>query len=293
MTNKAHPEDVAGRIRDICADPCNDRITRVPYAGEILDGHLVTHNGLLVKATDPGYVRLLQGNRGCHEPQEEFVFQEVLKHIPQGGSIVELGAYWAFYSMWFAKEVVAARCFCVEPRKKNLQVGKYNFALNGLEGAFFHSKIGHGHLAIDDFLDAQQLDYVDVLHADIQGAEYEMLCDAERSLSKGKIGYVFVGTHSQELHYQCKGYLERHGYITLAHADFEYGTYCCDGVLVARHKDTSGLEPLDLPLRDSHQQRDAERRMKDLRVDSPVQTVRAPHRGLLGKLKHHLFGSRR
>jgi hypothetical protein len=284
---------MAGRIRDICADPCNEQITRVPNAGEIIDGHLVTHNGLLTKAVDPGYVRLLQGNGGCHEPQEEFVFQEVLKHIPRGGSIVELGAYWAFYSMWFAKEVADARCFCVEPRKKNLKVGKYNFAVNGLQGEFFHRKIGHGHLAVDEFLDAQRLDYVDVLHADIQGAEYEMLCDAEQSLSNGKIGHVFVGTHSQALHYQCKGYLERRGFVTIAHADFEHGTYCCDGVLVARHRDISGLEPLDLPLRDPQRQHDAERRMKDLRVDPAVQRVRAPQRGLLNQLKRQLFGSHR
>ncbi|MBC8354923.1 MAG: FkbM family methyltransferase [Planctomycetes bacterium] len=293
MTAKAHLEDVEGRIRDICADPCNKHIARVPNAGAVIDGHLITHNGLLAKAIDPGYVRLLQGNNGCHEPQEEFVFQEVLKHIPQGGSIVELGAYWAFYSMWFANEVAGAKCFCVEPRKKNLKVGKHNFAKNGLVGEFFHSKIGHGYLGVDEFLESQQLDYIDILHADIQGAEFEMLCDAEQSLKTGRIGYVFVGTHSQELHYQCKSYLERCGYITVAHADFDHGTYCSDGVLVARHKDIAGLEPLELPLRDAQQQREAERQMNDIRVDAPEQNIRSPQNGLLRRLQRQLFDSRR
>ena len=68
--------------------------------------------------------------------------------------------------------------------------------------------------------------YVDVLHADIQGAEFEMLCDAEESLLNGRIGYVFVGTHSQQLHCQCKSFLGRQGYVTIAHADFDYG---CSG----------------------------------------------------------------
>lgn len=293
MTVKAHPGDVAGRIRDICADPSNRYITRVPNAGKVIDGHLITHNGLLTKAVDPGYVRLLQGNSGCHEPQEEFVFQEVVKHIPRGGSIVELGAYWAFYSMWFAKQVADARCFCVEPRKKNLKVGKYNFALNGLEGEFFHSKIGHGYLAVDEFLDAQRLDFIDVLHADIQGAEYEMLCDAEQSISSGKIGYVFVGTHSQQLHYQCKRFLEQRDYVTIAHADFDHGTFCCDGVLVARHKGVSGLEPLELPLRDPEAQRQAEVKMKDLRLDPPARRVRHPKLTLLGRMQRKLLRSRR
>jgi hypothetical protein len=262
MTTKAHPENIAGRIQELRADPCNTRIARVPQAGEIVDGHLITHNGLCVLPSDPGYVRLLQANAGCHEPQEEHLFQEVLRFIPRNGCILELGAYWAFYSMWFAKEVPDAKCYLVEPRRKNLKVGKYNFSKNGMQGDFFHSKVGHGHLGVDRFLESQRLDYVDLLHADIQGTEYEMLCDAEQSLSQARIGYVFVGTHSQELHYQCKSYLEKKGYVTIAHADFDHGTYCSDGVLVARHRDLPGLEPLDLPLRDAPRQRAAEALLK-------------------------------
>lgn len=293
MTSKANPEDVAGRIRNIRDDPCNERIVRGPHAGQIIDGHLVTHNGLLANPVDPGYVRLLQGNGGCHEPQEEYVFQEVLKHIPRGGRMVELGAYWAFYSMWFAKEVADAKCICVEPRKKNLKVGQYNFAKNGLIAEFIRSKIGCGRLGVDDFLKAKQWDFVDILHADIQGAEHEMLCSAEQSLRAGKIGYVFVGTHSQELHYQCKAVLERCGYVTIAHADFDHGTYCSDGVLVARHKDITGLEPLDLPLRDPPAQRRAERQMQDLRLDPPAQPIRQPKLTLLGRMKRRLLRSHR
>jgi len=288
MTGKADPEDMAGRIRDICADPCNQQITRVPQAGEIVDGHLVTHNGLLVKPADPGYVQLLQGNRGCHEPQEEFVFQEVLKHIPRGGTILELGAYWAFYSMWFAKEVQDARCLCVEPRKKNLKIGKYNFAKNGLHAEFIQSKIGGGKMGVVDFLKARKLEYVDILHADIQGAEHHMLCDAEDALRSGRIGHVFVGTHSQELHYQCKALLERCGFVTIANADFDHGTYCCDGVLIARHKDTTGIEPIDLPLRDAEGQRQAEKQLKDFRCDPAARPIPQPKVTLLDRIKRKL-----
>lgn len=284
MTIKADPEDMAGRIKEIQSDPCNELIPRGESAGEIVDGHLITHNGLRVLPTDPGYVQLLQANGGCHEPQEEVVFQEVLKHIPRGGAILELGAYWAFYSMWFAKEVAEARCYLVEPRRKNLKVGKYNFAKNGVEGKFFHSKIGHGYLGVDRFRKTQQLDYIDVLHADIQGAEFEMLCDAEESLMSAKIGYVFVGTHSQKLHYQCKTFLERHGYVTIAHADFDHGTYCCDGVLVARHKDVCGPESIEIALRDPTAQHRAEVAMQALRLDLPHRRVWRP----LGALLHRL-----
>lgn len=272
MTTKAAPEDYAGRIRELRADPCNAHIERVEHAGEIVDGHLVTHNGLLVKPSDPGYLKLLQGNAGCHEPQEEYLFQEVLTQIPPGGCILELGAYWAFYSMWFAQAVPRAKCYLVEPRRENLSVGQYNFAKNGLQGKFFRGKIGQGHLGVDRFMKSQRLDYVDVLHADIQGAELELLCDAEDSLNRGRIGYVFVGTHSQKLHYQCKSYLERHGYPSIAHADFEYGTFCCDGVLVARHHTRPELDTLELPLRDQRGQSLAEKEMKGLRIDPPARS---------------------
>jgi hypothetical protein len=38
-------------------------------------------------------------NRGVHEPLEEFVFQEVLKRLPEACAMIELGAYWGHYSM--------------------------------------------------------------------------------------------------------------------------------------------------------------------------------------------------
>jgi hypothetical protein len=45
---------------------------------------------------------------GHHEPQEEKVFHEVLKQIRPGGVMIELGAYWGYYSLWFHKNIVRA-----------------------------------------------------------------------------------------------------------------------------------------------------------------------------------------
>ncbi|MDA1054154.1 MAG: FkbM family methyltransferase [Planctomycetota bacterium] len=245
---------MAERIRKIQSDPSNAKIARVERAGEVVDGHLVMHNGLRVQPMDTCYMQLLQGNRGCHEPQEELVFQEVLHHIPASGCMIELGAYWGFYSLWFAKHVDEARCFLVEPDADHLDVGKYNFALNQLTAAEFTiSKVGHGHWGADRFLAERNIDFVDVLHADIQGKEYEMLADADQSLRTGRIGYVFVGTHSQDLHYRCKQLLEARDYVIIADADFTHGTFCADGVLVARHRALPGVESMQLPLREPHQ----------------------------------------
>ncbi len=244
---------MAERIRKIQSDPSNARIPRVESAGKVVDGHLVMHNGLRVQPMDPCYMQLLQSNRGCHEPQEEMVFQEVLNHIPASGCMIELGAYWGFYSLWFASRVDDAHCFLVEPEPNNLDVGKYNFALNQLTADFTVSKVGHRAWGADRFLAERQIDFVDVLHADIQGNEFEMLVDADQSLRAGRIGYVFVGTHSQDLHYRCKQLLEARDYVIIADADFTHGTFCADGVLVARHRALPGVEPIDLPLREPHQ----------------------------------------
>ncbi|MDP6558186.1 MAG: hypothetical protein QGF59_26305 [Pirellulaceae bacterium] len=53
MISKADPEDLAGRIRELRADPSNERIARVPLAGQVVDGYLITHNGLRVLPNDP------------------------------------------------------------------------------------------------------------------------------------------------------------------------------------------------------------------------------------------------
>jgi len=55
---------------------------------------------------------------------------EVLKSLPLVSTMLELGSYWAFYSMWFYREVPNAGCFCVEPASRNIQMDKDNFALN-------------------------------------------------------------------------------------------------------------------------------------------------------------------
>lgn len=121
------------RVRNALAAPDNARIPRVPEAGRIHDAALTLHNGIRVGELSydgEGPRRLMAKNRGVHEPQEEFVFQEVLKLLPPGSQMLELGSYWAFYSIWFYHAVPEARCLCVEPDARNLEMGRGNFTLN-------------------------------------------------------------------------------------------------------------------------------------------------------------------
>ena len=73
---------------------------------------------------------VIYGLKGHHEPQEEKCFYEILKYIPENGTMIELGAYWAYYSLWFASEIKGAKNYMIEPDPRNLEVGKKNFELN-------------------------------------------------------------------------------------------------------------------------------------------------------------------
>jgi len=191
----------------------------------------------------------LTANRGVHEPQEEVVFREVLKDVPEGGTMIELGAYWAFYSMWFAKEVKDARCYMIEPDEANRRLGQRNFAANGLVGKFFDGDVRPGGFRLDRFMARNEIDFATIVHADIQGAERCLLEDSSDLLESRRVGQFFISTHSQKLHCVCQRIFEEHGYLILASADFDDGTYCHDGVLVSRAPNIGGIEPIELPLR--------------------------------------------
>lgn len=247
---KAAADDFEGRFREIIADPSNAAIPRVVDAGLVRDGFVTMHNGLLVAVGEYAYygdfAQILELNRGVHEPQEERVFQEVLNHIAAGGTMVELGSYWAFYSMWFLQAVPGSRVFCVEPDPHNLEAGRRNFARNGLQGDFTQATVGGEGLRLDDFLEQKGIAYADVVHADVQGAELELLLGARKALAEGRVGYWFIGTHSQQLHRECRAVLENHGYVTIASADVDTETFAFDGVLVARLGGLEGPDPIDI-----------------------------------------------
>ena len=88
-----------------CSD-CN-KLPKVEHAGKIIKGnpsYQLMHNG--IKVMLGGYhgewmQNIISNLRGHHEPQEEIAFYEVLGFMPEGGVMIELGSFWAYYSMWF------------------------------------------------------------------------------------------------------------------------------------------------------------------------------------------------
>ena len=235
---KAESDDFNGRFRDIVSDPINLLIERHPLAGQVVDGHVVLHNGIQVPATGPyayygSFSDILIFNRGVHEPLEEYVFQQVLSRLPSGPVMLELGAYWGHYSMWCQKLRPEARNILVEPLAENLEAARRNFVHNHLTGEMIESFVGVGKFAVDDFVAKAALQKIDILHSDIQGFELEMLKGAEKTIEARQVDFVFVSTHSRSLHASCGQFLKKRGYRIEVDSDFGTETTSSDGLIFA------------------------------------------------------------
>ena len=249
------------RIKTVLASEDNSKIKCVKNAGKLRRELLVMHNGIVIEPLSYyGFpiLKVLVENKGIHEPQEEYVFQEVLKEMPDEATMIELGAYWSFYSMWFNKKVKKAKNYMIEP--SHLDDGIKNFKINKLHGNFFKAFIadipginenGVEIISIDNFIKENNIDFVDILHSDIQGEELSMLKGAINLLSKKRVGYIFISTHSDLLHEQCMNYLENAGYIRVSSANLQE-SYSWDGLLVYTNPDYKGIKELEISIRKPH-----------------------------------------
>lgn len=259
---KKRNQQWADRVAEVLASPDNDAIPRHPDAGKIIDNAQIMHNGLKIV---PGCYygdfsrRMFKEAKGVHEPQEERVFAAVLPHIPVGGVMLELGAYWGFYSLWFASQVSGARCILVEPVNDNLDSARANFRLNGMSAEFVVAGIADkpGRVrrvgavtSVDTLVEQHGLKHIHILHADIQGFEGQMLAGAARALAEGIIDYIFISTHSQELHEGCRSTLQAAGFEIIADADLNE-TYSFDGLLVGKRKGVAGPDRVPISRRSS------------------------------------------
>lgn len=247
------------RIDRVLESSDNSFIPRVDGAGEIRSGRQVMHNGLLIYLGSyygPEYSKMLYLSKGVHEPQEERVFMEVLKTIPNQAVMVEMGAFWSFYSMWFQKVIPGAVNYMIEPDEFNMGQGKRNFRLNNMKGHFIQSFVGEASaendigrtICIDDLVKDKNIPFIHMLHSDIQGFEYDMLLGAEKTFDEKKVGYVFISTHSNEIHHDCLKFLEKRGFIILADANLNE-SYSEDGLIAARAPYFDGIGPVNISKR--------------------------------------------
>ena len=248
-------DDLRVRLAVECRD-CDD-IPKVQDAGCVRaspDGdYQVMHNGLRIFCDThygPYNVDVIRQLTGHHEPQEEAVFHRVLERLPGDAVMLELGSFWAYYSLWFLKRVPRGRAFLVEPVPAALDAGRRNFALNGMTGRFVHAAVGDrvapvsrvtlwegmevdvGCTTVDDLVRRFELPRIDLLHVDIQGHEVSMLRGAAGALGRRAIGWIFISTHGENIHQRCLQLLRRAGYgIAVEHTPGE--SHSVDGLIVA------------------------------------------------------------
>jgi hypothetical protein len=239
------------RINTVKASPDNELIPKHELSGQIVDDYLYLHNGIKIeKASYYGYamLKMLIDNNGVHEPEEEKAFGEVLKHIKDGSTMIELGAYWSHYSMWFNKSIKNAKNIMVEPTISNLNFGKKNFEINNMTGSFYHKTIGAGKnsITVDALFELENIDRLAMCHSDIQGHEFQMLKGCKNSLSK--IDYFFISTHGDPVHKQCMDFLKKNKFIILCSTNKKQ-SYSWDGLIVARNPEIDGPDKIEIAKR--------------------------------------------
>ena len=222
------------RFRDIISDPNNLFIKRVPDAGKSSDGKIILHNGIQVydECYYGNFTEILKINKGVHEPSEERMFSKVLEFIESGSTMVELGSYWAFYSLWFKTRIEDANCYCIEPDPVFRKSGEDNFKLNGLTASFHEMEIGIKSNLYSFFVE-NGIEEIGILHSDIQGAEIDMLRQISPMLDRKAIKYIFVSTHEDWIHRECISILSNSGYRIVCDCDYGSETFQYDGFILA------------------------------------------------------------
>ena len=240
-----------------------DAIPKVAGAGHVHEGpegrFQVMHNGVKIVEDcygGPWSTELIRRLRGHHEPQEELVFHEIVRRAAPGTTMIELGCFWSYYSLWFSHAVPDARLLLLEPFAEHLEAGRRNLELNGVEGTFVQALVGERSddstfivgddrivrpvptLSVDDFAARSGVDRVELLLIDVQGAELDALKGSSALIARGALRFVCVSTHHHEIandplmHQRCVRFLEEHGaHIIAQHNVIE--SFSGDGLIVA------------------------------------------------------------
>lgn len=260
----------AKRIRTTISCTDVDHLPKVDGAGSVFvkDGVSVQmmHNGLVIEEGcygGPWMTEVIRVLHGHHEPQEELVFDAIVKRLSEDRSealsMIEFGSFWTYYGMWFAHELDRARVVAVEPDPHNMDVGQLNARLNGLTSSitFVQGAIGSepgstfeftaesdgrpytvAQHDLESIMTTNGLAKVDLILADVQGAETLLLHRALGDFAAGKVRFLIVSTHHHSIsgdaltHQRALGLLKNAGaHIITEHSVPE--SFSGDGLIAA------------------------------------------------------------
>jgi len=240
-----------------------DSVPKVPGAGQIVNHRgtrvQVMHEGSLMTAG--GYhgdwmSEIIRRLRGHHEPQEELLFHHLLAAARPGTLMVEVGAFWAYYTNWWLGAVPGSRAVCVEPDANNMAVGRANLALNDRSATWVAASVGDSREevpfvresdgatvslprhSVESLLATLGNPSVEMLHLDCQGAELAFLASVQGPAREGRLRFAMVSTHhgsisgSPTTHGDCLRLLQDAGATILAEHTVDE-SFSGDGLIVA------------------------------------------------------------
>lgn len=263
-----HPEEKTRIMMTLQCPDCHS-IPKVLGAGAVINdengSYQVMHNGL--KVIQGGYYgawmcKLIQELDGHHEPQEEKVFHEIAKRASRDGLMIELGCYWAYYSLWFLKDQPKRKAIGLEPDAKHLAVAQKNAQLNNLEHQF---SVLHGLSAqqsdasvairtesgdsltvrgytLEELLGFSGRSVIEIAHCDAQGAEHHVIDQVITLGSEHRLRFCIISTHAYEItgdpltHQTCLGKLRASGAHIIAEHDV-HESFSGDGLIAASFAD--------------------------------------------------------
>lgn len=168
-----------------------------------------------------------------HEQMKCFlkVIQNILGQRPMEGkhdnpSMIELGhSSHSAYSQTF-NHIFDTNCvnICVEPIKNHLVTAQDDWKTHNLKGFFYHGYAGLStgdrdgpRLRVKDLMSLHNIETLDILHMDIEGAELDVLLELEEDGIFNKIRTYFISTHhfgsrsydSRPIHEACQEIIQR------------------------------------------------------------------------------------
>jgi hypothetical protein len=138
--------------------------------------------------------------------------------------MVELGSFWAYYTLWYLTEVPGARAVCIEPDPNHMRIGKCNAEMNGMAdrinnridfvdgciGGTTVTQISHmcassgaeRKLPCFSMADIVQLgggSIIELLHIDAQEVELEFMGSMAQAVYNGQVRFAIVSTHHRTI----------------------------------------------------------------------------------------------
>lgn len=195
------------------------------------------------------------GGGGPRAHEEEYqIFQRVLDDVKniQNPTMIELGSFWALWSLCFRQKFPSGTNILIEIVKRKLAVGKENFKLNGFKasaylGSVFVEGMFNAGVEVQDALQdpvpaldleeickAESIGVIDILHADIQGSEKPLIESMKKNnFLSDSVRAFCLATHGVEIHTFITKELPLYGYSIIEDHP-PHGGLGSDGLIYAR-----------------------------------------------------------